>query len=307
MVRPEEDTSKSRYGTQPTQGDRDRACLIVIRGLNVGEMYKLSRSEVIIGRGQQADVEILDDGISRRHAKISFRSDDTVEIEDLGSRNGTYLNGQRVEKTSEIHDGDKIQLSSTTILKFTYADRLDESFQRRMYESALRDGLTKAFNKKYFLDRLEREFRFAKRHKQPLTLVMFDVDHFKEVNEKYGHVAGDYVLTALAMQVHHAIRTEDVFARYGGEEFAVICRATDLAGAVSFAERLRAQVADFNFVFEHELVPITISVGVAALTNDQNDSMALLQAADDALYVAKRGGRNLVYTAGTPKPPEKDS
>jgi hypothetical protein len=164
-------------------GARDRACLIVIRGLNVGgDVQARGQAEMVLGRGQQVDVEILDDGISRRHAALRFR-DDQVLLEDLGSRNGTFVNGQRVEGSRPIQDGDKIQLSSSTILKFTYADRLDESFQRRMYESSLRDGLTKSFNRKYFLDRLEREFRFAKRHRQPLALIMLDIDEFKKLND----------------------------------------------------------------------------------------------------------------------------
>src|SRR5262249_34110989 len=131
-------------------GARDRPCLIVIRGLNVGEMYKLARAEQVIGRGQGADVEILDDGISRRHAAVTIDADGVI-LSDLGSKNGVFVNGQKLERPVALRDGDKIQLSSSTILKFTYADRLDESFQRRMYESALRDGLTKIFNKKYFL------------------------------------------------------------------------------------------------------------------------------------------------------------
>src|SRR5262249_27687717 len=120
-------------------GERDRPCLIVIRGLNVGEMYKLVGAEMTIGRGLGAEVEVLDDGISRRHATLKIDADG-VTLTDLGSRNGTFVNGQRIDRPVVLHDGDKVQLSSSTILKFTYADRLDESFQRRMYESALRDG-----------------------------------------------------------------------------------------------------------------------------------------------------------------------
>jgi two-component system cell cycle response regulator len=296
MAGPDEDTHNTLTrsdGAAGTPGERDRACLIVIRGLNVGEMYKLAKREMILGRGGQADVEILDDGISRRHAAVRFDADRVV-LEDLGSRNGTFLNGQRVEGAAAIRDGDKIQLSSTTILKFTYADRLDESFQRRMYESSLRDGLTKSFNRKYLLDRLEREFRFAKRHRQPLALILIDLDEFKLLNDTHGHLAGDRVLAELAAVLHEGIRTEDVFARYGGEEFAVVCRATDLAGAAAFAERLRSAVDEHPFEHEGAVLRVTISVGVAGLAADHTDSMALLAAADDALYAAKRAGRNRV-------------
>ena len=293
----DDDTHAARQAPG-TPGERDRACLIVIRGLNVGEMYKLGKAEMVLGRGQNADVEILDDGISRRHARVRF-VEDKVLLEDLGSRNGTFVNGQRLESPAELRDGDKIQLSSSTILKFTYADRLDESFQRRMYESSLRDGLTKTFNRKYFLDRIEREFRFAKRHQQPLALIMLDVDGFKALNEARGHIAGDAVLAAVAAEVHRAIRSEDVLARYGGDEFAVVCRANDAAGAAAFAERLCAAVASHAFAFDGIGVPVTISLGVAGLTADHTDSMALLAAADSALATAKRDGRNRVAVAGT--------
>ncbi len=279
-------------------GERDRACLIVIRGLNVGEMYKLGKTEMVLGRGHHADVEILDDGISRRHAAVRFL-DDQVILEDLGSRNGTFVNGHRVAGTLALHDGDKIQLSSSTILKFTYADRLDESFQRRMYESSLRDGLTKAFNRKYFLDRLEREFRFAKRHHQPLAVIMLDIDGFKALNDERGHIAGDVVLADLAGELARAIRSEDVLARYGGEEFVVICRGTETAGAAVFAERLRSAVATRTFSHDGKDVLVTISVGVAGLSADHTDAMALLAAADDALFAAKRAGKNRVHVAGT--------
>lgn len=298
MQRSDDDTGTVQRGPREgTPGERDRACLIVMRGFNVGEMYKLAKNEQIIGRGSAADVEILDDAISRRHARLRF-GEDRVWLVDLGSRNGTWVNGSRIAGEVELLDGDKIQLSSSTILKFTYADRLDESFQRRMYESSLRDSLTKAFNKKYFLDRLEREFRFAKRHHQPLALVMLDADDFKALNDRHGHLAGDAVLVGLAAEVHRAIRTEDVFARFGGEEFAVVCRATDAAGAAIFAERLRAAVARQPIDFEGTPIRVTISLGVAGLAAEHTDSMALLAAADGALYAAKRGGKNRVQVAG---------
>src|SRR5690606_4501307 len=101
---------------------------------------------------------------------------------------------------------------------------LDENFQQQMFDAALRDGLTKAYNKSYFLTQLEIEMAFALRHATPLSLVMFDVDHFKHVNDTYGHLAGDAVLMKLAGLAQASVRAEDVFARYGGEEFAIICR-----------------------------------------------------------------------------------
>jgi two-component system cell cycle response regulator len=181
------------------------------------------------------------------------------------------------------------------VLKFTYHDSLDEQFQRQMYESALRDDLTKAFNKKYFTDRVESEFVFATRSQAPLALVVFDLDHFKEVNDTYGHPAGDEVLAGVARLVTGLIRAEDVFARVGGEEFAVICRGTDREQALVVAERMRRTIAGHQFSVEGKTIVIAISAGVASLPEQRiTDAQALVAAAEQALYEAKRTGRNRV-------------
>jgi diguanylate cyclase (GGDEF)-like protein len=281
----------------PAAANRDRAYLIVLAGSSVGEMYKINDEVTTIGRGNNADVHIVDDGISRKHCEIAH-SGNQILVRDLGSTNGTFLNGNRISE-HVLQDGDKIQVGSTTILKFTFHDSLDETFQRQMYESALRDGLTKAFNKKYFADRLESEFAYANRHKSPLSLVMFDIDHFKAINDTHGHLAGDYALATLAGLVSTTIRQEDVFARYGGEEFAVICRGIALDGAGTFAERIRKLVAAHPFSYEGTPLRITISCGVASVPEiGMREHAELIAAADEALYSAKRGGRNRVIVAG---------
>jgi diguanylate cyclase (GGDEF)-like protein len=278
----------------PEGGKRDRAYLVVLAGASVGEMYKIEGERTVIGRGQKAQIRLLDDGISREHAQLVILGDRIV-LQDLGSTNGTYCNGLKVEANKELVDGDKILVGSTTILKFTYHDNLDEIFQKQMYESALRDGLTKAFNKKYFTDRLESEFTFATRHVAPLTLVLFDIDHFKKVNDTYGHQAGDYVLSEISALLTGALRAEDVFARYGGEEFAVICRGSDVAQGAIVAERMRKAVEANKFVFEGTHIPITISVGVAGLPDAAvKDAAELVSLADQSLYKSKHGGRNRV-------------
>jgi len=272
---------------------RDRAYLIVLAGSNVGEMYRVEEGETFLGRGQTATIRLTDDGISRKHARI-FQNGGEVVIEDLKSSNGTIVNGAPVTQQL-LKDGDKIRLGSTTILKFTYNDQLDESFQQQMYEAALRDGLTKAFNKKYFLDRLETEIAYARRHQAHLSLLMFDVDHFKRVNDTYGHLAGDYVLAKLAKLAMTTVRTEDIFARYGGEEFGVICRGVPLPSAGILAERLRSIVETTAFDHEGQRMPVTISVGVAGHPESPVETVTqLIAAADQALYEAKRAGRNRV-------------
>ena len=295
---PSEEEEQTRVGRATSEfagakSARDRAYLIVLAGEGVGAMYRVEEAETVIGRSGTASIRLNDDGISRKHARILQKGSEVI-VEDLGSANGTHVNEERIE-TRVLKDGDKIRIGSTTILKFTYHDKLEETFQQRMYEAALRDGLTKAFNKSYFIDRLESELAYARRHRSPLSLIMFDVDFFKRVNDTYGHLAGDYVLTRLGKITQATVRVEDVFARYGGEEFAVICRGVELSKAGKFAERLRALIEGASFEYEKKVIPITISLGVAASPEIQAQLGAdLVTGADEALYMAKRGGRNRV-------------
>lgn len=272
---------------------RDQAYLIVLAGSSMGEMYKITHDKTIIGRGQRADVRMMDEGVSREHCEIRLEGSKIV-LHDLGSTNGTYCRGLRIDR-HELQDGDKILVGSGTVLKFTYHDKLDETFQRQMYESALRDDLTKAFNKKYFMDRVESEFAYAVRHNIPLSLVAFDIDHFKSINDTYGHPAGDHVLSELSSGILGLVRVEDVFARVGGEEFSTICRGADPQQGMIVAERLRQAVEKRAFLFDNKNIPVTISVGLASVPHPSiRDAMEFISAADQMLYEAKRGGRNRV-------------
>jgi two-component system cell cycle response regulator len=273
---------------------RDQAYLIVLAGSAMGEMYKITHERTIIGRGQRADVRMMDEGVSREHCEILVEGEKIV-LHDLGSTNGTYCRGLRIDDRQELADGDKILVGSGTVLKFTYHDKLDEVFQRQMYESALRDDLTKAFNKKYFMDRVESEFAYAVRHNLPLSLVSFDIDHFKNINDTHGHPAGDHVLAELSATILALVRVEDVFARVGGEEFSTICRGADPSQGRIVAERLRQAVESRAFMFDNKNIPVTISVGLASVPHPAiRDALEFISAADQMLYEAKRSGRNRV-------------
>jgi diguanylate cyclase (GGDEF)-like protein len=273
------------------------AYLVVLAGSNVGEMHRIEGPETVIGRAMNTNLRLNDDGISRRHCRV-LQIGGMVVVEDLASANGTLVNGDMIQHV-ELKDGDKIRLGSNTVLKFTYQDKLDERFQQQMYDAALRDGLTAIYNKKFFLDRLDTEFAFAKRHRSLLSLVMFDVDHFKRVNDTYGHLAGDAVLVQLSGITQGMVRTEDVLARYGGEEFAVICRGTPLLNAGILGERVRTAVEGSAFEYQQQRLPVTISVGVAALPESEATSpQELIGHADSALYEAKKSGRNRVCIHG---------
>ena len=260
-------------------------------------MHKIDTLEVTLGRSAGTEMRINDVGVSRRHARV-VRDGPAVFIDDMGSANGTFLNGERITNRLQLRDGDKITLGSTTILKFTYHDKLDEDFQKQMFDAALRDSLTGAYNKKYFLDHLSSEFAFAQRHASSLSLVMFDVDHFKMVNDNYGHLAGDTVLVKLSEIAADSVRSEDLFARYGGEEFSVICRGISMGQAAHLGERMRSVVSQTAFEHSGIIMNVTISVGVAGFPEiPVGTPEDLIEAADTALYAAKNSGRNRVMLA----------
>jgi diguanylate cyclase (GGDEF)-like protein len=258
-------------------------------------MYEID-PQLVLGRGREADVRLQGDGISRKHACVRL-DDEVVVFEDLGSTNGSFINGERVMRHALV-EGDKLQIGTGVILKFTYHDELDEDFQRQMFESASRDALTQVYNKRFFLEQLESEYAFALRHVSDLSLLMFDIDHFKHINDSHGHLVGDYVLSELTRVVIPSIRIEDTFARYGGEEFVLLSRNNPSAAAV-IGERLRGTIEQHMFTHDAKSLRVTVSLGVACMPNPSITSAEeLIAAADKALYEAKRTGRNRVMCAG---------
>lgn len=291
------DTNVTHESEQPSPRAtrRDRACLLVLSGARVGAVFHLDRPELLIGRSQRAEASFEDDGVSRTHARIR-RDGAEYTVEDLGSRNGTFVNGLRVKGPTRVADGDKIQLGRSTILKFTFHDALDDSYQERMIESALRDPLTRLYNKRYFDERIDAELRFAKRHGTQIALLMLDVDHFKRVNDERGHLAGDTVLREVAAAIQRAVRNEDVVARYGGEELVVLSRSISREAAIQLGERLRLTIEGLSVAVEGgDPISVTVSVGVAGSEPTEDiTAEQLIAAADRALYQAKDRGRNTV-------------
>ena len=282
---------------QPIDGPASNelnAYLIVLSGRSVGKMFKVPVGEVKLGRSLDSDIRLEDEGVSRLHARMMRNDDGSVTLFDMGSTNGTYVNGTKIGEF-ELSDGDRIQVGSVTILKFSYQDSLEEQFQQQLYESATRDPLTQAYNKRFFGEQIEKDFRHSARHELNLSLVIMDVDHFKSVNDTHGHPAGDHVLQRLAATVMGSLRAEDAFCRLGGEEFGIIMR--DCAGpeATLLAERMRELVQQTRFVYGGTELPITMSLGVATFDpNRHRDSADLIEEADRFLYEAKRSGRNRV-------------
>ncbi len=284
------------YGTPPSMPQaRDRVVLLRMDGVNAGEVETLGDPSLTIGRHPSNAVTIHDGGISREHARI-VRVRGKHVLEDLGSRNGTYVQGRRITQV-ELEDGDWIQLGPRVSFRYSITDAKQERLLRQLYESSTRDALTGAYNRQHFEERLRTELAYATRHYTNLSLVLFDLDHFKHINDNYGHLAGDAVLRALSATVSARLRAEDVFARYGGEEFAVVLRGIDRAGARRVGERLRHSVESTAVNHRGLELRVTISVGTAALSECDRAGIAeLVGLADRRLYVAKDGGRNRVVS-----------
>jgi two-component system, cell cycle response regulator len=276
-------------------GARTKPVLTVLTGGASGKQFKVSKGSAVIGRGPTVELRVEDDGISRAHARIRAETN-RAWVEDMSSRNGTFVNGAKIAAPTELRDGDKIQVGRSTIIRFGFQDDLDESFHENLMSSALRDGLTKLFNKRYFLERLDSELKFAQRHETALSLLMLDLDHFKKINDTQGHLAGDTVLATIANVLHKAVRNEDVVARFGGEEFAIILRAIGIDSAQLMAERVRKLVEGTLIQLDGgKEMKCTVSIGIAGYPSTPCKTLEhLVEAADKALYRAKHGGRNRV-------------
>jgi diguanylate cyclase (GGDEF)-like protein len=283
----------------PKLGSKDRATLTVLAGLNAGQVYALDGTEHVIGRGTEADVWVEDGGVSRRHARITCRSDGKYFVEDLGSTNGTFVDSQRI-KTCEIRPGARIQVGPHVTLRFQITDDAEEELQRRLYESSTRDPLTRLYNRKYFLERLTAEIAYSRRHRVKLAILMVDLDDFKTINDSYGHLAGDMVLRLVSAQMQRLIRVEDLVARYGGEEFVILARTTGRTEAVHLAERIREAIGSMPIqVAPDRAIQCTLSVGVACLPDLTEGGLnEIIALADARLYRAKAEGKNRVCTEG---------
>jgi diguanylate cyclase (GGDEF)-like protein len=280
------------------------ACLVVINGVDLGKKYTLAQSATVIGRSSKVDIQIDEDAISRSHAIIDNMGDSFV-VRDLDSTNGTYVNDTPINRKTLI-DGDQVKIGRT-IFKFLTGSNIEASYHDEIYRLTTTDGLTQIYNKRYFLKEMEREMSRSIRYDRDLSLVMCDIDHFKPINDTYGHLAGDHVLRQVAQRIVGHIRRDDVFARYGGEEFVMMLPEIDRTQASGMAEKIRKIIEAEPFHFDNVSIPVTLSLGVADLKEYQEKSdipaanqttdincFAFIKLADDRLYEAKESGRNKV-------------
>jgi two-component system, cell cycle response regulator len=268
--------------------------LIQISGRETGQMHNLTGRTIRLGRDPSCQIILDDPHVSRVHAEIICTDGKQIVIKDAGSTNGVFVNGKKITEQA-LSDGDKILIGTRLYFKFAYQDAVDQNYQQNLFRAANIDGLTQLYNKKFFIDVLSKEFSFSRRNEQPLSLLMIDIDHFKAVNDTYGHMAGDLVLKFVGQYLLKNLRLENIAARYGGEEFAVILRNVDDKQALMIAERLRKAIESEKMAFRGNIVQVTISIGIATLEAKNFETIEdLIHKADEHLYEAKESGRNRI-------------
>jgi diguanylate cyclase (GGDEF)-like protein len=275
--------------------------LVIIAGSEVdfGRHFVLEREQVLIGREIGNDIVVHDGKISKSHCAVTVvkggRGVERIDIRDLGTTNGTFVNGEPVLQAT-LTAGDKIQVGDT-ILQLSYGDEIEREYHARLFQLAARDSLTGLYNKRYMLNEVENHARIARRNGRVFSVILIDIDDFKKVNDRYGHLAGDDYLAAVAGLLSHSLREQDVAGRIGGEEFLVILPETAIDGAFQLAVRIRKNVEAFVLERDGQRIRTTISAGVCQFVNEIRDVSELLELADQAMYEAKKAEKNQVFQA----------
>jgi diguanylate cyclase (GGDEF)-like protein len=279
---------RSLIGTASQQ----QALLIVLSGARIGTRSVLAESAVDIGRGSACQLILDADSVSRRHARIEWNGQEH-RLVDLGSTNGTFVNGSRV-KEALLRDGDRIGIGKA-LLKYLAGGNIEGAYHEEIQRLMRFDALTGVFNKRHFEESLRLAVFTTRTSPKPVSLIVFDLDHFKRINDKHGHMAGDHVLCEMAKVVKDTLYPDQVFGRVGGEEFAVLWEGTGLRAAIDHAERIRTRIAGHRFNFEGSNLPVTVSLGVAErAVGLEEEPERLYERADEKLYQAKASGRNRV-------------
>jgi len=280
---------------------RNIPILMLLQGETVGKKFLLNKPRMQLGRSPESDLVLADFEVSRRHSVLIYENIDRPEelprcyIHDLNSKNGTYVNGKRIVSHA-LHDKDIITVGAA-VFGYYLKDEIEINFDAQLYSLATVDSLTGVYNKFYFQRTYQREFQRAARSKSPLSLFFLDIDHFKVTNDTFGHLAGDFVLRKIGQILLGNMREYDICGRYGGEEFTVALPATPLDAAAMVADRLRQAIAAFEFKHQDDVIPTTVSIGVASNELGINTPDELLERGDQALYQAKQQGRNRVVVA----------
>lgn len=264
----------------------------------VGKQYPINANDIVIGRSVESQVYIDDKSLSRSHAKFAVNGGD-VSVIDLGSTNKTIVNGQVIPPLASclLKNNDQIK-TGNVIFKFLERGNIEAITNAAMYERAHKDALTGAHSRGALIEKGPEAIKRSEVLNEPLSVVTFDIDHFKKINDTYGHPGGDHVLKELCrIVITKLIRANDFFARYGGEEFVLLLSGSSAKTALEVGERIRQTIESHEFIFEGQRILVTISVGVATRQANEDDWTQIYDRADKALYQSKQTGRNRV-TAG---------
>lgn len=275
-----------------------RGCLLKIHPMDLNSgLLPIGKAPFLIGREDYCSLTIAEDSVSRSHAEIRLDEESKQYLLiDLCSTNGTYLNDECLkDQCLQLRAGDTIRVGSH-VYKFMTSDQIEAQYHEAAYSMMTTDSLTNVWNKRYFLDMLNREVRRSARSKLPLTLLMLDMDHFKKVNDQHGHLIGDEVLREFALRLSHQLREEDLLARFGGEEFTITLIETDQKQAEVVARRCLKAISSAPFQTTVGKISCTVSIGGATYFGlpPETSTEQLIQSADASLYQAKEAGRNQI-------------
>jgi two-component system, cell cycle response regulator len=296
-------TRTAKIETQEMIASSDRADIcdswIIIYGASATEINRRfelvpSRQAYIIGRSSQCDITVDSTAASRKHCRVQYLND-SWWIVDLGSLNGTYVNDRPISqhKAHALAHGERIQVGDT-IFKHLAGDQADAAYADAIRTALVTDGLTQTTNDRTFRDELGVIVSRCRADGMVASLIVIDLDHFKSVNDRFGHPAGDRVLREFAQIVRSNVPSVFTVARVGGEEFAVLLPGQPAPLAASMAEKIRAAVAEHPFASPQGTLKLTASFGVAALGAQPESATQWFERADQKLYQSKRGGRNRV-------------
>lgn len=276
-----------------SSGSRSCPVLLQYDGGAAGKRFLLTTNQVLIGRrADRVQVWIDDASVSREHCRVDFSGTKAV-VTDLGSLNHTYINDQLVMTSAELCHGDMLRVGNVRLRYFAHGSA-DQLLFDRIYRMAVQDRMLDIFRKDYVVEKLEEDFRLARSSRAPLSLILFDLDKFKGINDTFGHDAGDYVLKEVCNHIKPLIRQADVFGRFGGEEFIIMLPRTAIEEASNIAERIRELIEKTKFDYEGTFIPVTLSLGVAELRDDIPNATEFIKVADAHVYKAKNSGRNRV-------------
>lgn len=272
-------------------------CLVLLVGPanEVGRQWPIESTDFIVGRSQTAHVHVDDKSVSKSHAKLVI-SGGEVSIIDLESTNRTVINNKLLTPLmpQKLKNNDQIKVGNI-IFKFLERGNIETVSVAQTFNKALIDQLTGINNRGALNVQGVDLFNKSRILGSPLSIIVFDIDFFKKVNDSYGHPAGDYVLKELAHVVRdNLIRGNDYFARYGGEEFCLLLLGSPFKQVQDIAERIRKTIQEHQFVYEGTRIPVTISAGVSVIADVDTGWGDIFKRADAALYKSKNSGRNQV-------------